>query len=145
MKGLIQRVSSASVAIDGKVRGEIKNGLVLFLAIEAQDDQQAADKLLAKILSYRVFEDENAKMNLGLIEVHGELMIVSQFTLAADTRKGLRPSFSRAADPALGEELYRYFIEQAGSRGVKVVTGEFGADMLVNIQNRGPATFMLEV
>ncbi len=145
MKGLIQRVSSASVSIDDKVRGEIKNGLVLFLAIEAHDDEQSADKLLAKILSYRVFEDEYSRMNLGLLDIHGDLMIVSQFTLAADTRKGLRPSFSRAADPAQGERLYRYFVEQAGSRGVRVVTGKFGADMMVSIQNRGPATFLLEV
>ncbi|OZG74931.1 D-tyrosyl-tRNA(Tyr) deacylase [Hahella sp. CCB-MM4] len=145
MKGLLQRVSEASVAVDGVVRGEIGNGLVLFLAVEAHDDEQSADKLLAKVLSYRVFEDEQAKMNLSLLDVHGELMIVSQFTLAADTRKGMRPSFTKAAEPEKGDELYRYFVEQAGTRGVRIVTGEFGADMLVNIQNRGPATFLLEV
>ena len=145
MKGLIQRVSFARVHANGQFRGEISNGLVVFLAIEANDSVKAADKLLHKILNYRIFEDALGKMNISLLDCKGELVIVSQFTLAADTRKGLRPSFSSASDPHQGQALYNYFVDNARSQLPDTVTGIFGADMDIELCNRGPATFMLSV
>jgi D-aminoacyl-tRNA deacylase len=145
MKGLIQRVSQASVTVDGNVVGEIGPGLLLLLGVEKADDEAKADKLLQKVLSYRVFEDDAGKMNLSLQDVQGGLLIVSQFTLVADTRKGLRPSFSSGASPADGERLYDYFANQARGQWPSVATGRFGADMKVALVNDGPVTFMLEV
>ncbi len=144
MKGLIQRVSSATVTANGEIQGDIGNGLVLLLGIEAQDTNAVADKLLSKVLRYRVFEDTEGKMNRSLQDVGGELAIVSQFTLAANTRKGLRPSFSKAASPELSEALYLYFVEQAKVQHQAVVTGIFAADMTIQLVNRGPVTFLLE-
>jgi len=145
MKALIQRVSSASVEIEGEVVGEITQGLLLFLGVEKGDDKQKADKLLEKILKYRIFSDRNDRMNLSLIDILGELLIVSQFTLVADTQKGLRPSFSSAGLPEDSKTLYEYFVEQAAKSGLKIATGCFGADMAVSLVNDGPVTFNLSI
>ncbi len=142
MHGLIQRVSQAEVSIDGQVHGAIGPGLLLFLGVQKTDTSANADKLLSKVLNYRVFGDDRGHMNLSLLDVSGSLLIVSQFTLAADTRKGLRPSFSSAAPPDLAESLYDDFVEAAGEQ-VLVATGKFGADMQVSLINDGPVTFLL--
>ena len=144
MLALIQRVSEASVTIDNRIHGQIGPGILLLLGVQKGDDRARADKLLNKVLAYRIFGDADGKMNLSLSQTDGGLLIVSQFTLAADTRKGLRPGFSNAAPPALGEELYDYFVDQARSRHAEVGTGRFGADMKVALINDGPVTFMLE-
>ena len=144
MLGLIQRVSSASASIDNTVVGTIDQGLLLLLGIEKTDLETAADKLLQKILNYRVFADSEGKMNLSLRDIGGELLVVSQFTLAADTNKGLRPSFSSAASPEQAEELYDYFLTQAATAlNTQIQSGRFGADMQVMLHNDGPVTFML--
>ncbi|NRP28108.1 D-tyrosyl-tRNA(Tyr) deacylase [Marinobacterium sp. xm-d-420] len=144
MKGLIQRVSSASVVVDGNCVGEIDHGILLLLGVEKEDDRSKADKLLDKVINYRIFSDESDKMNLSLKDIEGELLVVSQFTLVAETSKGKRPGFSKGASPALGEELYNYFVEAANKTGLKVATGKFGADMKVSLTNDGPVTFWLE-
>ena len=144
MKGLIQRVSSASVLVGGNCVGEINQGILLLLGVEKEDDRTKADKLLDKVINYRIFSDESDKMNLSLIDIEGELLIVSQFTLVAETSKGKRPGFSKGASPALGEELYNYFVQAANNTGLKVATGQFGADMKVSLTNDGPVTFWLE-
>ncbi len=144
MLGLIQRVSSASASIDNTVVGTIDQGLLLLLGIEKTDLEAAADKLLQKILNYRVFADSEGKMNLSLRDIGGELLVVSQFTLAADTNKGLRPSFSSTASPEQAEELYDYFLTQAATAlNTQIQSGRFGADMQVMLHNDGPVTFML--
>jgi len=145
MKALIQRVTSASVQINGETVGSIDKGLLLFLGVEKGDDSACALKLLDKVLRYRVFSDESGKMNLSLKDISGELLIISQFTLVADTRKGLRPSFSKAGSPDESRALYEYFIQEAGKSGLRIQAGQFGADMNVGLQNDGPVTFMLEV
>ncbi|WP_372767293.1 D-aminoacyl-tRNA deacylase [Pseudoalteromonas sp.] len=145
MQGLIQRVSEAKVVVESEVVGEIKQGILLLLGVEKEDDQQKADKLLHKVSGYRIFPDSEGKMNLSLKDIGGDLLVVSQFTLAADTKKGMRPSFSSAAVPVLGEELYEYFVKQARASLAKVQTGQFGADMKVHLVNDGPVTFRLEV
>lgn len=144
MLALIQRVSEASVTIDDRIYGRIGPGILLFLGVQKGDDQMAADKLLSKLLAYRIFNDSQARMNLSLTQTGGGLLIVSQFTLAADTRKGLRPGFSTAAPPAQGEALYDYFVAQARQQPLQIATGKFGADMKVALINEGPATFMIE-
>jgi len=144
MKALIQRVNSASVEVGQELVGEISKGLLLFLGVEQGDTQAIADKLLAKVLRYRVFSDELDKMNLSLLDVCGDLLVVSQFTLVANTQKGLRPSFSGAAAPEESNVLYEYFISQAKCSTLKVQAGCFGADMRVSLENNGPVTFLLE-
>ena len=144
MKGLIQRVSSAAVDVDGKRIGEIGQGILLLLGVERIDNEASADKLLQKVLNYRIFSDAEGKMNLNLQQVGGGLLVVSQFTLVADTRKGLRPGFSSGATPAEGERLYNYFLEQARAIHPVVACGSFGANMQVSLTNDGPVTFMLE-
>ena len=144
MKGLIQRVSSASVVVDGKVVGDIQRGILLLLGVEKEDDQSKADKLLDKVINYRIFSDQSDKMNLSLKDIQGELLVVSQFTLVAETAKGKRPGFSKGAPPALGEELYNYLVHSASKTGLKIATGQFGADMKVSLTNDGPVTFWLE-
>ena len=144
MIGLIQRVSSASVQIDGEVVGNIGAGILLLLGVQKEDNQASADKLLGKMLNYRIFADEEGRMNRSLLDSVGELLVVSQFTLAADTAKGTRPGFSTAAPPAQAEALYDYFLQQAALR-VRVAGGRFGADMQVSLTNDGPVTFWLEV
>jgi len=144
MKALIQRVGQARVEVAGEVIGSIDQGLLVLVGVEREDDRARADKLLHKLLRYRVFSDENDKMNRSLSDVGGGLLLVSQFTLAADTNSGLRPSFSTAAPPELGEELYNYLVDQARLKHANVACGCFGADMQVYLQNDGPVTFLLE-
>ena len=143
MKGLIQRVQHASVVVGGETVGEISRGILLLLGVEKEDDTAQADKLLDKVLRYRIFSDDQGKMNLGLQDVGGGLLIVSQFTLVANTRKGLRPSFSSGATPAEGERLYNYFVAQAKRLHTTVATGRFGTEMQVSLLNDGPVTFLL--
>ena len=144
MIGLIQRVSQASVTVEGQIVGEIGQGILLLLGVQKGDDHSVADKLLQKILNYRIFPDDDGKMNLSLADIDGELLIVSQFTLAADTQKGTRPGFSTAAKPELAQVLYDYVVTQASDQ-VRVATGRFAADMQVSLINDGPVTFQLEV
>jgi len=144
MLALIQRVSSASVSIGGSVAGSINNGLLLLLGIEKDDSEQHADRLLQKVLAYRVFADADGKMNLSLRDVQGGLLVVSQFTLAANTDKGLRPGFSGAKPPAEAEQLYQYFLKAAQAGHAVVAAGRFGADMQVALVNDGPVTFLLK-
>jgi len=145
MKGLIQRVKNAAVSVDGQTTGAIDQGILLLLGIEKNDTELQADKLLDKLLAYRIFADADNKMNCNLQHINGGLLIVSQFTLAADTNKGLRPSFSSAATPAHALELYNYFVAQATLKHPTVATGIFAADMQVSLLNDGPVTFMLEM
>ena len=144
MKGLIQRVTSANVVVNGEIVGQIDQGILLLLGVEKEDDKTKADKLLDKVINYRIFGDESGKMNLSLKDIDGELLVVSQFTLVADTAKGKRPGFSKGASPELGEELYNYFVQTANKTGLKIETGQFGADMKVSLTNDGPVTFWLE-
>ena len=148
MKALLQRVAQASVTVDGQMVGHIEHGLLVLLGVQGEDDTCCADKLLHKILNYRIFPDAQGKMNVSVGGAGGSLLIVSQFTLAADTCKGLRPSFSAAADPALAKDLYAYFVAQArvmgANTGVTIETGIFAADMQVALVNDGPVTFLLE-
>ena len=145
MLGLIQRVKHASVTVNGEVTGEIQQGILLLLGIQKNDTEETANKLIEKILAYRIFSDENNKMNCNVQQVEGGVLIVSQFTLAADTKKGLRPSFSSAAPPAQAEALYDYFVMQMRSKYPQIATGIFAADMQVSLINDGPVTFMLEM
>ncbi|MAE21363.1 MAG: D-aminoacyl-tRNA deacylase [Pseudomonadota bacterium] len=144
MKALIQRVSHAKVVVDGNEVGACQRGLLVLLGVEKDDDEARLERLLDKLLRYRVFPDAEGRMNLSVKDIQGELLIVSQFTLAADTRKGTRPGFSSAAPPAEAERLYELFCQRAGEE-LKVATGQFGADMQVSLLNDGPVTFMLEV
>ena len=144
MIALIQRVTQAKVDVNGETIGQIGKGLLVLLGVEKEDNQEKADKLAEKVLNYRIFSDENDKMNLNVQQAQGELLIVSQFTLAADTQKGLRPSFSKGAAPALANELYEYFIQKCGEK-LPVSTGKFAADMQVSLTNDGPVTFWLNV
>ncbi len=144
MKALIQRVRQAHVEVAGEVVGAIDQGLLVLVGVEPQDSEASAAKLLHKLLNYRVFSDSDGKMNLSLTEVAGGLLLVSQFTLAADTRKGLRPGFSTAAPPALGEVLFDHLVGLARQQHDPVATGRFGADMQVHLINDGPVTFLLE-
>jgi D-tyrosyl-tRNA(Tyr) deacylase len=144
MKALIQRVCHARVEVAGEVVGSIDQGLLVLIGVERDDDRARVDKLLHKLLRYRVFSDEQGKMNRSLSDIDGGLLLVSQFTLAADTGSGLRPSFSSAAPPPLGEALYDYMLAQARMRHTQVACGRFGADMQVHLQNDGPVTFLLE-
>ncbi|MGB0466824.1 MAG: D-aminoacyl-tRNA deacylase [Pontibacterium sp.] len=145
MKALLQRVSHASVTMDGHCTGSIEQGMLILLGIEKDDSAEKADKLLKKILGYRMFSDQDGKMNLNVEQVDGGILIVSQFTLVAETQKGLRPGFSAGASPALGEELYDYFVTRAQASHPTVATGRFGVDMKVSLLNDGPVTFMLEL
>ena len=143
MLALIQRVTAAQVEIEGRIAGAIGQGLLVFLGVEKNDCREDADKLLKKVLAYRVFSDADEKMNLSVSDTAGGLLVVSQFTLAADTGKGLRPSFSSAKPPQEAQALYNYFVEQAQSNHSDVATGEFAADMKVSLTNDGPVTFLL--
>ncbi len=144
MKGLIQRVRHARVEVAGEIVGAIDQGLLVLVGVEREDDQARADKLLHKLLNYRVFGDEQGKMNRSLKDIGGGLLLVSQFTLAADTRSGLRPSFSSAAPPAHGEALYDSRLARARDQHPEVACGRFGAEMQVHLVNDGPVTFLLE-
>lgn len=144
MKVLIQRVRGARVEVAGEAVGAIDQGLLALVGVEPQDTPASVEKILHKLLNYRVFSDAAGKMNLSLSDVGGGLLLVSQFTLAADTKGGLRPSFSSAAPPALGAELFDLLVSQARARHPQVATGQFGADMQVHLVNDGPVTFLLE-
>ncbi len=145
MKGLIQRVTQARVDVAGETVGAIDQGLLVLVGVEPHDTPASAEMLLHKLLNYRVFSDANGKMNLSLTDVGGGLLLVSQFTLAADTKSGLRPSFSSAAPPAQGAELFDYLVSQAKVKHPVVANGCFGADMQVALVNDGPVTFLLDV
>lgn len=144
MIALLQRVSEASVSVDNKVVGEIEQGLLVLLAIEPGDNQEKAKRLAEKVAGYRIFEDEKGKMNLNVKQINGDILVVSQFTLAANTSKGLRPSFTSAAPPKLSEELYQHFCQQLRLLDFAVPTGIFGADMQVRLLNDGPVTINLQ-
>lgn len=144
MLALLQRVKEAKVEVAGELVGAIGPGLLVFLGVERDDDEAVAERLLRKVLAYRVFSDADGKMNLSVQDVGGGVLVVSQFTLAADTAKGLRPSFSGAKPPAEAEQLYRHFLEQARQVHAPVACGRFGADMQVSLVNDGPVTFLLK-
>ncbi|MES2822522.1 MAG: D-aminoacyl-tRNA deacylase [Pseudomonadota bacterium] len=145
MQGLIQRVKSAAVDVDSQRVGEIAQGILLLLGIEKNDTQLTADKLIDKILAYRIFADEQNKMNCSVRDINGAVLVISQFTLAADTNKGLRPSFSKAAAPAAAQALYDYFVTQLRNKHSAVAAGIFAADMQVSLINDGPVTFLLQM
>ena len=144
MKALIQRVNNASVTIDGELFSSINDGLLVFLGVEKADEKENAQKLAEKILKLRIFEDENEKMNLSVTDVKGEILIVSQFTLCGDCKKGTRPSFDNSAPLDKAIELYEYFVEQIRLSGLKTETGKFRAHMDISLTNDGPVTFWLE-
>lgn len=144
MKALIQRVKSASVTIDGLLYSKIGQGLLVFLGVEKGDDKLNAEKLADKLSKLRIFEDENEKMNHSILDIEGEMLIVSQFTLCGDCKKGTRPSFDKSAPPQIANELYEYFISQVKSFNIPVKTGKFAAMMDVELINDGPVTFMVE-
>lgn len=145
MIALIQRVTSAQVTVSNKIIGAIDKGLVLLIGVEQDDNLEIMQKLADKVIKYRIFNDDNGKMNLSLCQVQAKLLVVSQFTLAADTSRGLRPSFSKAATPEKAKELYLAFIDYCQKQCITTATGEFGADMQVSLTNDGPVTFQLRV
>lgn len=144
MKFLIQRVSHASVEVDAQVLGEIGKGFLVFIGISQDDTEEIADRMIRKLLAMRIFEDENGKTNLSLADVFGELLLISQFTLYADCKKGNRPSFIRAGNPELANRLYEYIISECRKQISSVQVGSFGADMKVSLLNDGPFTIMLD-
>jgi D-tyrosyl-tRNA(Tyr) deacylase len=144
MIALLQRVSSASVVVDGAMIGAIDAGLMVLVCAERNDTEKEADALLTKLLGYRVFADDAGKMNRSVTDTNGGLLLVPQFTLAADTKSGTRPSFTPAAAPADGLRLFNYFVEQVRLKHPTVQTGQFGADMKVSLTNDGPVTFWLQ-
>jgi D-tyrosyl-tRNA(Tyr) deacylase len=144
MIGLLQRVTQASVVVDGSVVGAIDAGLMVLVCAERGDSEREADALLSKLLTYRVFSDDAGKMNRSVADVGGALLLVPQFTLAADTQSGTRPSFTPAAPPDVGRRLFDYFVQQARTKHAVVQTGQFGADMKVSLTNDGPVTFWLQ-
>jgi len=144
MIGLLQRVTSASVTVDGEVIGEIGRGLLVFVAVHRDDQEKDIARLAERILSYRVFPDAAQRMNRSLVDEALDLLLVPQFTLAADTKKGMRPSFSSAAPPEKGKALFDYLLTQARSHHKKTFAGQFGADMQLSLTNDGPVTFWLQ-
>ena len=144
MKTVIQRVTEASVSIDGKVNGKIKKGLMILIGVSAEDTEEQADWIAHKISNMRIFEDEEQHMNRSILDVNGEILAVSQFTLYADCRKGNRPNFMAAGRPEMSEPLYEYLCNALRSYGIHVETGILGADMQVSLVNDGPVTIVLE-
>lgn len=144
MIGLLQRVSGAAVRIDGEVKAEISRGLLVFVGVRKDDDQARADRLLSRVLTYRVFPDEHGKMNESVQAIKGGILLVPQFTLAADTRKGTRASFSTGADPDTAKRLFEYLCQKASATYRPVAFGSFAANMQVRLVNDGPVTFWLE-
>ena len=145
MIALIQHVTNASVVVEGEMVGSIKNGLLLLLGVEKGDTDQQCQRLAEKVLAYRIFADENGKMNLNVQQAGGDLLVISQFTLVADTKKGNRPGFSNGADPIEADRLYQLFSQQCRQLGCHVENGIFAADMQVSSTNDGPTTFWLQV
>ena len=145
MIALIQRVSRASVTVEGEVTGEIGPGLLVLLGVERDDDEQKANRLCERVLGYRIFSDAEGKMNLNVQQAGGSVLVVSQFTLAADTERGMRPGFSKGAAPDKAEALYQYFVERCRQQQINTQTGRFAADMQVSLVNDGPVTFWLQV
>ncbi|MFB1015765.1 MAG: D-tyrosyl-tRNA(Tyr) deacylase [Alteromonadaceae bacterium] len=143
MIALLQRVTEASVTVNNKVIGQIDKGILVFLAIEPDDNRVKAKRMAERVAGYRIFEDEQGKMNLNVKQSGGEILVVSQFTLAAETNKGLRPSFTSAAKPEFSKNLYQFYCQELRMLGFEVPTGEFGADMKVRLLNDGPVTFTL--
>lgn len=144
MRAIVQRVKEASVTVDEKKISEISRGLLVFLGVGKEDSKSDLEYLVDKVLGLRIFEDADKKMNRSLLDINGELLVVSQFTLYGDVRKGRRPSFSESAAPDLGKKLYRLFIERAKNKNIEVKEGIFGADMKVNLLNDGPVTILLD-
>jgi D-aminoacyl-tRNA deacylase len=144
MIGLLQRVTQAKVTIDGDTIASINTGLLVLVGVEKNDSEKHAQRLFEKLIAYRIFPDDQDKMNLSLQDINGDLLLVPQFTLAADTQKGLRPSFSNAAPPDLGKQLFEYLIDYARQHFTNIETGVFGADMQVSLNNDGPVTFWLQ-
>lgn len=144
MRAVVQKVSSSKVTVEENVTGQIDKGLLVLLGVTHEDTSNDVDYMIDKILNLRIFEDENGKMNLSLKDVEGELLVVSQFTLYGDCRKGKRPSFSSAAKPELAEKLYEEFIQKAKNQGVIAQTGKFRAHMMVELTNDGPVTMLLD-
>lgn len=144
MKALIQRVKRCSVSIDGEVYSQIETGMLVFLGVEKGDSEVNAEKLSDKVLGLRIFEDENGRMNYSVKDVGGQMMVVSQFTLCGDCRKGTRPSFDKAAQPEVANALYEYFVKLVRESGLVVQTGKFRAMMDVELVNDGPVTFLVE-
>lgn len=145
MKALIQRVSHASVVVEGDTLGAIQTGILAFIGIEKHDKEDTLTRMADKLLAYRIFPDSEEKMNLSLRDINGGLLVISQFTLAADTRKGLRPSFSSAAPPAQADNLFARFLDILRQKYHVVESGRFAADMKVSLLNDGPVTFLLEM
>ncbi len=144
MRFVIQRVREASVSVDGKVIGQIGHGLLVFVGVSDSDNRQIADKMTDKMTKLRIFDDADGKTNLSISDVGGEFLVISQFTLYADCRKGNRPSFTLAGKPDMAEELYEYIMEAIQEKGFPIARGEFGADMKVSILNDGPFTILLD-
>jgi D-tyrosyl-tRNA(Tyr) deacylase len=144
MKALIQRVTHARVDVDDRIVGEIEKGMLVLVGIDSHDTDDTVDALADRLLKYRIFADDEGKMNLNIAQINGGILLVSQFTLSADTKKGLRPGFSSAAKPSEGERLFNRVVERIQSRHEIVETGQFGANMQVSLNNDGPVTFLLE-
>jgi len=144
MRAVIQRVSRAKVWVDGKIVGEIGKGILILLGVSEEDSEKDANYILEKTLNLRIFEDADGKMNLSLLDINGELLVVSQFTLYGDVRKGRRPSFIRAAAPETANRLYEFFVAEAKKQIEKAATGQFQAMMSVEIENDGPVTILLD-
>lgn len=144
MKTVIQRVSQASVKVEGNIVGEIADGLMLLVGVSEDDDTSDADWLVQKIINLRIFSDEEGKMNLSVLDIHGEILCISQFTLLADYKKGNRPSFIKAAKPEKAIPLFEYFKQEIAKSGLKTESGMFGADMKVSLINDGPVTIVMD-
>ena len=144
MIGLIQRVTHASVVVNHETIGDINTGILLLLGVEKNDNEKSATRLLERVMTYRIFEDDTGRMNRSLNDIQGDLLIVPQFTLPANTNKGTRPSFTPAAEPKRGKVLFDFFLQHAKISSLRIQSGQFGADMQVSLTNDGPVTFWLQ-